>query len=76
MLENVLNLLVAMLLEQIESKPVLGIDDPNKQESICLDLVEGQIQNLVINQGVVGNGNTSGWVGTGQLPWWVHVWLL
>ena len=40
--------LVPELVEDIQGKPVLVIDDPNEQESICLNLFKWYLKNLVI----------------------------
>lgn len=60
---------VAILVENFKCKSVLGVDDPNKKEAVSLNLVERHIKDLVIVQGVVGNGHTSGRVGRRELPW-------
>lgn len=51
--------LVAELVEDVQSKPILGVDDPDEEESICLDLVKGYLKNLVIRQSIVGNSHTT-----------------
>lgn len=51
--------LVAELVEDVQSKPILGVDDPDEEESICLDLVKGYLKDLVIRQSIVGNSHTT-----------------
>lgn len=65
-------LLVAELLHHFEGKAVLSIDDPDKQEPVALDLIERYIQDLPIIQSVISNGDTSGGVGRGELPWGIN----
>ena len=54
---------VAVFLHHLQCKAVLRIDHPNEQEPISLDLVERDVQDVLVVQGVVGDGNTSGRVG-------------
>lgn len=36
------------MLKQVDSEGVLGIDDPNKQESITLKLVDWEIGDVIV----------------------------
>jgi len=47
----------------LEGEPVLGVDDPDEEEAVGLQLVEGHVQDFSVVEGVVGNGDTSGGVG-------------
>lgn len=64
---------IAILVEQLESEFVLVIDYPNKQETVCLQLVKRKVvQDVVVSEGRVVRGNTSGRVSRRQDPWGVH----
>ena len=66
---DLVNQFVAELVEEFDGKPVLGVDDPNEEEPVVLNLVKGHIQNLIVGQSVVGNGDSSSWIGGGEHPW-------
>jgi len=55
--------LIAMLVEHVQGKAVLGIDDPDEQEALGLDLFERQVQDVFVSEGAVSDGNTSSRVG-------------
>lgn len=65
---NLVNELVAVVLHHRDSKAVLGVDHPDQEEPVLLQLVEGNIEHLLIVQRLVGNGDSSGGVGRGKLP--------
>jgi hypothetical protein len=56
---NLINQLVSECLHHLNGKAVLRVDNPNEQEAVSLDLVEGDILDLLVIQSVVGDGNTS-----------------
>ena len=64
-----LNLLVVELFEEVESKAVLGVNDPDEEETILLDHVKRQVHDLLVIQRVVGDGNAASRVSRAQLPW-------
>jgi hypothetical protein len=57
---NLVNKTVAPLVEHIESKPVLIVDHPDEQETILLNLVQRDVQNVLVCQSAISDGNTSG----------------
>jgi len=66
---NLINQAVAKFLHHLEGKPVLSVDDPDKQVAFSwLQEGEGDLEDLCITQSVVGDGDTSGRVGSRQLP--------
>lgn len=65
-------LLVAVFLEEIEGKLILVVDDPNEEEAITLHVLQGQVRDLYIIHGRVGNGHATSWVRRRQLPGRVH----
>lgn len=65
-----IDLLVSKFMIKVKCKLVLVVDHPNEQESVCLEFDErNNIQDVLVGQGVIRNGNTSGWIGTGEHPW-------
>lgn len=64
--------LVPELLKQTKRIAVFGIDDPNEKEALRLQFVEGDVEDLLIVQRVIGNGHSSRGVGRRQLPWRVR----
>lgn len=62
---------VAPFVKHVQGKSILVVDDPDEEEAALLYFVERNFQNIIVCQSTVGNGNSSGWVGRGELPWWV-----
>ena len=62
MLNHLYFLPVAILLHHAEGEAVLGIDDPNQEETVALDSVEGNIQDFLVVQSIICDGYTSSWV--------------
>ena len=56
---NLIDQLVSECLHHLNGKAVLRVDNPNEQEAVGLDLVKGDILDLLVIQSVVGDGNTS-----------------
>jgi hypothetical protein len=56
---DLIDKLVAEMLHHFDGHAILGINDPNKEETVCLDLVKGDIHDLLVVQGVIGNSYTS-----------------
>ena len=56
---------VAPTLEEVQSECVLGIDDPDEQEAIGLQLGHGQMLDVSVIQLAVTQGHPSRWVGGG-----------
>ena len=52
--------LVSEVLHHLNGKAVLRVDNPDEQEAVGLDLVEGDIPDLLVIQSVIGNGDSSG----------------
>lgn len=69
---NLIDKLVAVVFHHVNGHAVLGVDHPDEQETVGLDLVERDVKDLLVVQGVVGNGDTSCGVGRGELPGWVN----
>ena len=59
---DLIDKLVAEMLHHVDCKAILGIDDPNEEEAVGLDLVKGDIPDLLVIERVVGYGHTSSWV--------------
>ena len=57
---NLIDQFVSVLLHHINGHAVLRVDNPDEKETVGLDLVEGDIQNLLVIQSVVGDSDTSG----------------
>ena len=68
---NLVHKLVAVLLHELNSEAVLGIDHPDEEEAVSLQFIEGNVEDLAVLQGIVGYGYASRGVGGGELPWWV-----
>jgi hypothetical protein len=60
--------LVAILLHHVEGKTIFGVDNPNEQEAVALDLIEGDVQDVLVIQSVIRNGHSSCRIGRGKLP--------
>ena len=56
---NFIDQLVSECLHHLNGKAVLRVDNPNEQEAVGLDLVEGDILDLLVIQSVIGDGDTS-----------------
>ena len=56
---NLIDQLVSECLHHLNGKAVLRVDNPNEKEAVGLDLVEGNILDLLVIKSVVGDGNTS-----------------
>lgn len=54
--------LVSEVLHHLNGKAVLRVDNPDEQEAVGLDLVKGDIRDLLVIQSIIGDGDTSGWV--------------
>ena len=50
------------MLHHAKGEAVLGIDDPNQEEAVALDRVEGNIQDFLVVQSIICDGYTSSWV--------------
>lgn len=61
-----------MLLEHVEGKLVLAVDDPHEDETILLDVAQWYVLDAIVSQRSVCDGDTSRWIGRRQLPWRVH----
>ena len=62
-----------MLFEELGREPILVVDDPDQKEAIMLQhFVRDALHNLLVLQCVVGDGDSTSWVGGGELPWRVH----
>lgn len=70
--DDLIDKLIAMHLEHIQGELVPGVDHPNEEESIRLDMLERQVLDLFIGESRVCNGDSSCWVGRRQLPGRVH----
>ena len=57
------------MLHHCECKSVLGIDNPNENEAISLDLGKGHVQDIFIIERLVGDSDPTGRVGRTELPW-------
>ena len=68
---NLINQPVAIVLHHRNGEPVLGINNPNKEEAIGLQLVKRDVEDLLIRESAVGDGHTTGRIGAGELPWGV-----
>lgn len=59
-----INQFVSKVLHHLESESILGIDYPNEEESISLQLIERNVEDLLIIQSVICDSNTSCWIST------------
>lgn len=57
------------MLHHRECKSVLGIDNPNENEAISLDLGKGHVQDIFIIERLVGDSDATSRVGRAELPW-------
>lgn len=62
---------VAGLLHHFERKSILGVDDPNEQETVGLEAFEGNVEDLLVVESIICDGNTSGRICGRKLPWWI-----
>ena len=69
--DDLVNEFVTKVLHHFDSVSVLGVDDPDEQEAVRLQLVKRYLLNLHIVQGVVSDGDASRRIGRRELPWWV-----
>jgi hypothetical protein len=69
---DLINKTIAPTLHELNRKPVLGINDPNEAESLLLQLVDWDIADNLVCEGVVGDGHPPTGVRGGQLPRRVH----
>lgn len=63
---------VTPFVEEVQGELVFGIDHPDKQEAIGLKLRDRKIDNVLVGKLAVAQGNTTGGICSGQLPWRVH----
>jgi len=56
---DLINEFVSEMLHHVNGKAVLGINDPDKEEAVSLNLVERDIPDLLVIQSVIGYGHTS-----------------
>ena len=68
---NFIHQRVAILVHEIDCKTILCIYHPDEKKAVFLDLVERNVQDLFVTQGVVCDGNTSRWVRVRQCPRWI-----
>lgn len=54
---------VPKFVKDVQREAIFCVDDPDEKESIGLDFIEWDIQDLVVGQRVVGNGNTTSRIG-------------
>ena len=66
------NDIVPPLLHEFDSEGVLGIDGPNDQHSIFLQFVNRNPLDPLVRERVILDGDSSGWLGGGQFPGWIH----
>ena len=52
-------LLIVPLFEEFKCKLVLVVDDPDEEEAVLLDRGHGQVFDVVVGQGVIGDGDTT-----------------
>ena len=64
--------LVPPLLYQLDGEGVLGIDGPNDDHTVLLQLVDGYLLYVLVAEGVVLYGDASGRLRGRQLPRRVH----
>ena len=61
-----------MKCHHFQSELVLVVDDPNKNEAIALDVMQGHMLDLVVRERRVSNRHTSSWVSCREHPRRVH----
>ena len=63
---------VAPLFHELDCEGVLGVDGPDDQDPVLLQLGDGDLLNPLIGKGVILDSDSSGWLGGRQLPGRVH----
>ena len=59
--ENMVDI-VTILFHHVQRHSIFGIDDPDEEEAVTLNLIEGDVQNLLVVKSVIGDGHTSSWI--------------
>ena len=57
------------MLHHLECEPVLGVDNPNENEAVCLDRFKRHAQDIFVVEGLVGDSDPTSRVGRAELPW-------
>lgn len=61
---------VAVSIHHLDGESILGVDDPDEQKAVLLQLVESeQLLDALVRHVIVGDGDTARRVGSGELPW-------
>ena len=61
--------LVALRLHHLNGKPVLGVDDPDKEEAVSLELFERNLVDDRVWELLVGDSHSSSGISRAELPW-------
>lgn len=69
---NRIHHLVFPFFKHLHRQGQFGVDGPNHEKSILLEFFYWDVFNGFIIETVVLNGDSSGRLGSAQLPWWVH----
>lgn len=56
---NFIDETIAILLHHVKGHAIFGVDDPDEKETVTLNLVKGDVEDLFIIQGVISNGDSS-----------------
>jgi len=63
---------VAPKLHHLQSKGISRVDDPDKEETLCLQKRNGHTDNFPVAQLRVPQGHSAGWCSRRELPRRIH----
>jgi hypothetical protein len=53
---------ITILFHHVQGHSIFGVNDPDEEKAVTLNLIEGDVQNLLVVKSVIGDGHTSSWI--------------